>query len=259
MKLKLITAALVLATSGSAQALILDGDSDNGELFMTLWSEALEISYARDLNLRMNDFLAGAALGNKWEFEADDRMKEFLNLTGGANGLLYAIGAVDTAGATATNYYRFISSASVIDLNDRLTNLSLKNLGASANPFLANINGLLYAQGGGDSLIVTDKSYLSYAGSAKWGSRWGNAANFTSTGEAGQPMGMYYLRQSTGVFAERNKPSVYEAVMYNGQPYMAHLDMDGNLTISPIPEPETYALMLAGLGLVGWMARRRKA
>lgn len=26
-----------------------------------------------------------------------------------------------------------------------------------------------------------------------------------------------------------------------------------------VPEPETYALMLGGLGLVGWMARRRKA
>lgn len=28
--------------------------------------------------------------------------------------------------------------------------------------------------------------------------------------------------------------------------------------VSPVPEPETYALMLAGLGLVGFVARRRK-
>jgi hypothetical protein len=27
----------------------------------------------------------------------------------------------------------------------------------------------------------------------------------------------------------------------------------------PVPEAETYALMLAGLGMVGWMVRRRKA
>ena len=31
-----------------------------------------------------------------------------------------------------------------------------------------------------------------------------------------------------------------------------------NFTITPIPEPETYAMLLAGLGLLGFTARRRK-
>lgn len=29
--------------------------------------------------------------------------------------------------------------------------------------------------------------------------------------------------------------------------------------VNPVPEPETYALMLAGLGVVGWAARRRRS
>ncbi len=32
----------------------------------------------------------------------------------------------------------------------------------------------------------------------------------------------------------------------------------GAVMLQPVPEPETYGMMLAGLGVVGWMARRRK-
>jgi hypothetical protein len=32
----------------------------------------------------------------------------------------------------------------------------------------------------------------------------------------------------------------------------------GNVNITPVPEPETYAMMLAGLGLLGFLVRRRK-
>jgi hypothetical protein len=34
----------------------------------------------------------------------------------------------------------------------------------------------------------------------------------------------------------------------------AAIDIGG---VAPVPEPETYAMLLAGLGLVGWQARRR--
>lgn len=31
-----------------------------------------------------------------------------------------------------------------------------------------------------------------------------------------------------------------------------------NFALAPVPEPETYALMLSGLLTVGWVARRKK-
>jgi len=33
----------------------------------------------------------------------------------------------------------------------------------------------------------------------------------------------------------------------------------GNFQISAVPEPENYVLMLGGLGLVGWLTRRRQS
>lgn len=35
-------------------------------------------------------------------------------------------------------------------------------------------------------------------------------------------------------------------------------DASYSLTLAPVPEPETYAMLLAGLGLMGTIARRRK-
>jgi hypothetical protein len=39
--------------------------------------------------------------------------------------------------------------------------------------------------------------------------------------------------------------------------YNVHLYAETFATLGPVPEPQTYALMLAGLALCGWMSRRR--
>ncbi len=45
--------------------------------------------------------------------------------------------------------------------------------------------------------------------------------------------------------------------LYGGLPTSDHKSVWVDVTITPVPEPETYALMLAGLGLVAFAARRK--
>jgi hypothetical protein len=49
------------------------------------------------------------------------------------------------------------------------------------------------------------------------------------------------------------------AITDNGDRNTFWLSETANRVVGNVPEPETYALMLAGLGAMGWMARRRKA
>lgn len=270
-KLNALVAALVMAASAPALATIEDSSLGNGELFMTVWDEPGQKSYTLDLNVKMNDFLSGIAVsGKSYNYAADANMNSFLSMVAPADksGLKFAIGAMDGSGATTTDYRRFISTASNIvlgnSLTNQVTNENLKNFAASGDQFLGDTNGAI---GSENSLIVTDPALVSYAGSAQWGTNWGSAANFTSTGLIdndaivdGGDLGLYFLRQSSGTYAQRNNASIYEGIFQGGNQVYANLDMNGNLTVAaaPIPEADTYAMMLAGLGLIGFMVTRRR-
>lgn len=45
---------------------------------------------------------------------------------------------------------------------------------------------------------------------------------------------------------------------YDAEGSTGKVDQLGTMVSAPVPEPETYAMMLAGLGLMGYVARRRK-
>lgn len=67
----------------------------------------------------------------------------------------------------------------------------------------------------------------------------------------------YYDFDGAGISAGQSL--VFTGHLDNYQGYgLSHASVYSNSVVPGIPEPETYALMLAGLGVVGFMARRRK-
>jgi hypothetical protein len=80
------------------------------------------------------------------------------------------------------------------------------------------------------------------------------------------------LSNLNGVFGTAFNVAVPSIAFYNvsytgASPFALHLfgsDLagasvySGDVTVTAVPEPETYALMLAGLGLMGFIARRRR-
>lgn len=86
---------------------------------------------------------------------------------------------------------------------------------------------------------------------------------FGSFAIVGTNVGNGTVGNTTGSTARFFVDAAEEAAIIAGNSYFnVHTTYDGAGEIRgqlvPVPEPETYALMLAGLGLVGWAAARRR-
>ncbi len=53
-------------------------------------------------------------------------------------------------------------------------------------------------------------------------------------------------------------PTIASVLLYQPSPMGDDGMVFDNMIFAPVPEPETYAMLLAGLGLLGFMARRRE-
>jgi hypothetical protein len=165
---------------------------------------------------------ATASLGSGAAF-ADDisQAPEALTLLDGS-GFFGDSFAMDNMGDTFSDHFTF----SVTDMPHDLDAI-ISSISGSASTGL-DITGLsVYSEAG--TLIANGTSLMTGMNDV-WTLSTDNLA-----------LGNYYL-QVSGTMVSDTSGSFGGAVM-----------------LAPVPEPETYGMMLAGLGLVGWAARRRKA
>lgn len=281
-KLKVMLAAVTLACAGTALADINTGvttsgtTSNNGELFLSVWNETLEQSYTRDLGINLSSFLSTGtvapvdatpgsgvdyAFGVAPTIGAGNVLTAGYQLVFGLDGTA-ASSTLATLLSTAGTIWSVIASENFG--NDRLLFTSNAALSTMATTQLTNTTSKVAQhliavnelQGGAADTTSNESSTATppsaaYSGSTGFGSTLGGLP-FSTVAQIGQSLNFW--------FANQTATTTNTLSQYDGGSWL--LASNGTLSwnaaqIAPIPEPGTWAMLLAGLAMVGGIARRR--
>ncbi|MGB4766238.1 MAG: PEP-CTERM sorting domain-containing protein [Rugosibacter sp.] len=276
LKMKLMAAAVALAASAGANAAMDTMLSGNSSLaFIALDSTGSPISMVMDLGINLTDFLPTAVASNAgynavWNFNTNTRTVNGVAQAGDyawSNALSTFYGT----GQNAETKWGVIAGDSLSDNvngDQRFMTTTNTALATIQQQSKANLSGFSTS----DSVFTQNNLLPSHTTNAEGGStatsgtayvgqsfgtagKWANKATFVALAAEGVAQNFYMLDTNDGIAS--NKALVTQFA--NSQNAATFSYANGILTysVAAVPEPSEYALMLAGLGMIGFMARRR--
>jgi hypothetical protein len=176
-----------------------------------------------------------------------------LACSGGNDITVQDNGAGDTIGALGGISFSTSAFGYSLLVN---TSQSKPMLGSATDTDFVSSGSFILALGGtnsGGSGTVTGRA---------WGGTNNTALSFSGAnllGTSGAQSGVAFSNSVAGGFSSAVNPYSLTIGVAVNRTTAGTSTGDLNLQVTAIPEPETYALMLAGLGMLGAVARRRKA
>ncbi len=272
-QLKALAAVAVLAAALPAQAAIQAAETGNGSLVLTVLDRSTSVSALFDLGKLYSDFnVTGSSFANSgvtaegtnfsWDLSAGNYATAWTNFLAIASlpNAIYSVIAADNLGTTGVGVKGYVATYAAPG------NFTTQQIGTAIStqytPYIDNqaLNQLVTFQNhttvaDGSSVAITGGAY---AGGSVFNSNKINAVGPSIFGSVGNDLGVIQVSSGASTFAQAN-----QSIFGNGAKF--NLAANGLLTYSTnapvvaVPEADTWAMMLLGLGFMGFVARRKQA
>lgn len=273
-KLKALVAALVLSASATSANAAISANSGNSELVFSAWDSVAGVGYTYDLNWTkfLNDMVgidqATTVAGNAL-LTANAVVKSSMIGAGGvifddvltglpfgtSSNVQWNLGAYDSTGRTRLLITQGDSGLPFASTNDGVKTAVtvFGGYAPASNTFITTPADDTYA-------VTASTNGAAYAGNAGNGF---TGKTVDTTNVLGGSSFMYLLAPTTQS-ASAALAINQQLLSFDGKAIVAKTYFqDGawrlNIAaVAAVPEPETNAMFLAGLGLMGFIARRRR-